>query len=70
MAYACPDASGDVQWAMKRCDNDISCKWLHDFNCDNKHWRVCPNLNIENYLNQKNEGIGCTKVKPQNGNRV
>jgi hypothetical protein len=58
----CSVSFGTLDWAKEQCDNDVSCKWLHDFGCDDKNWRFCPNVDLDNY---KGAGTkGCSQIKP------
>jgi hypothetical protein len=38
----------------------MSCKWLHDWGCDDKSWRFCSKGDISDH---KGKG-GCSKIKP------
>ena len=56
---ACSSTYGDLTWAKQQCDKDKACRWLHDMDCDNKNWRFCSGVDIEDY---KGSG-GCSKIK-------
>ena len=34
-------ATGSLDDAKKRCDNDAECKYLHDYDNDDENWRTC-----------------------------
>ena len=56
---SCSSQFGTLEWAGQQCDNDMNCNWLHDYGCDNKNWRFCPNTNIDDF---SGDG-GCSKIK-------
>ena len=58
--YACSRKYDTLEWAKEQCNNDINCKWLHDYGCDDKNWRFCSKGDIQGYT-----GVGgCSKIKP------
>ena len=59
----CSNEYGTLEWAKEQCDNDIICKWLHDYACDDKSWRFCSNIDLHDYLYQGSGIEGCSKVK-------
>ena len=62
----CSEEQGELEWAMKKCDSDSNCKWIHDLKCDNKTWRFCPNVEIEKYINRGDRPQSCSKIKNKN----
>ena len=61
----CSDEFGTLEWATQQCEKDVNCNWLHDHSGDNKNWRLCPNVNIYDYLsNAPEDEIGMSKLKP------
>ena len=62
-AQVCSAEYGTLGWAKQQCDNDINCKWLHDYGCDDVNWRFCSNINHDDYLYQGTNIQGCSKVK-------
>ena len=65
-AYVCSGELGTLNWAVEQCNNNINCKWLHDYACDGADWRFCPNVDINVH---KGQG-GCSKLKPGNKSHV
>ena len=65
-SYVCSSEYGPLEWAMKKCNKDNTCKWLHDHGCDNENWRFCPNVDINKYLNPRaaQRSESCSKMKP------
>ena len=61
----CSDEFGTLEWATQQCEKDVNCNWLHDRDGDNKNWKFCPNVYLQEYLwNYPEEGIGMSKLKP------
>ena len=56
------EKAGSLEWAIQRCEEVTNCHWIHDFQCDNKNWRICYNVDLKDYI-APNEN-GCAKVKP------
>ena len=57
----CSTEYGTVEWAIEKCDKDPNCQFIHDHGCDDKNWRYCPNLLIDESLD--NQGKACSRLK-------
>ena len=57
----CSTEYGTVSWAIEKCDKDPNCQFIHDYGCDDKNWRYCPNLLIDESLEY--QGKACSRLK-------
>jgi len=55
----CSTEYGTVEWAIEKCDKDPNCLFIHDYGCDDKNWRYCTNLLID----EDNQGEACSRLK-------
>ena len=62
--WDCSNDKGSLEWATSKCTETVNCGWIHDYNCDNKNWRFCFNIDVNDYI-QPNEKA-CAKVKSGN----
>ena len=73
----CSTATGNLAWAIKKCDDDPTCEFIHDYGCYDSNtpdlgdlagnpetdegWRYCPNRSVDDYSN--NDGMACSRLK-------
>ena len=57
----CSTEYGTLTWAIEKCDNDLNCDFIHDYGCDNANWRYCPNLRVDESVD--NQGQACSRLK-------
>ena len=60
----CSKEHGTLEWAMNECNKNEDCTHLDDYICDDKNWRYCVNVDIENYKDANPSTISCTLLKP------
>ena len=61
----CSSEYGTFEWAKGQCDDDVNCKWLHDWGCDDENWRYCSNVGIDDHIVIGGTD-GCSKIKSGN----
>ena len=56
---------GTLEWAEGQCNDDVNCKWLLDWGCDDENWRYCSNVGIDDHIVIGGTD-GCSKIKSGN----
>ena len=56
---------GTREWAENECNQNKKCTHLNDWGCDDKNWRYCVNVDIEEYKDPTSKH--CSLLKTSTG---